>query len=108
MSERKAKGRRASEDERAFFRSALKDAKPLKTRRERVVHAVKPVKLVVPLPHYATTPAANDRPAQPIGGHAQAHLRRGRMQPDGRLDLHGFTQEAAYRSLVRFLVRAQA
>jgi DNA-nicking Smr family endonuclease len=108
MSERKAKGRGTSEDERALFRSALKDAKPLKKRRDRVVHAVKPVRLVVPLPHYATAPMPNDRPAQPIGGHAEAHLRRGRMEPEGRLDLHGFTQEGAYRALLKFLVRAQA
>jgi DNA-nicking Smr family endonuclease len=29
------------------------------------------------------------------------------MEPDGKLDLHGFTQEGAYRALVKFLVRAQ-
>jgi DNA-nicking Smr family endonuclease len=107
MNERKGRGRGTSEDERALFRTALKDARPLKKRRDRVVHTIKPAKLVVPLPHYSSTPAPNDRAAQPIGGHAEAHLRRGRLEPEARLDLHGFTQDGAYRALLKFLVRAQ-
>src|SRR5437764_477917 len=110
MNERKgrSRGRGTSEDERAYFRTALKDAKPLKKRRDRVAHALKPVKLVVPLPHYSATPVPNDRPIQAIGGHAEAHLRRGRMEPEARLDLHGLTQDGAYRALLKFFVRAQA
>ncbi len=109
MNERKGRGRGrgTSEDERAYFRTALKDAKPLKKRRERVVYAIKPAKLVVPMPHYSATPVPNERPVQPIGGHAEAHLRRGRIEPEARLDLHGLTQDGAYRALLRFLVRAQ-
>ena len=106
MSEKRRRG--PSDEERALFRNAMKDAKPLKTRRERVVYPITPPKLIVPLPHYSAAPQPNDRAAAPIGGHAEAHLRRGRMEPQARLDLHGFTQESGYRALIRFLVRAQS
>jgi len=106
VSEKRRRG--PSEEERAHFRNAMKDARPLKNRRERVVHSIKPAKLVVPLPHYSATLQPNDHAAAPIGGHAEAHLRRGRMEPEARLDLHGFTQESGYRALIRFLAKAQS
>jgi DNA-nicking Smr family endonuclease len=107
MNERRGRGRGTSEDEHALFRQALKDARPLKRRRERLAPHTKPVKLVVPLPHYSARPEPNERPAPPIGGHAEARLRRGRLEPEARLDLHGFTQDGAYRALIGFLVRVQ-
>jgi DNA-nicking Smr family endonuclease len=106
VSEQRRRG--PSEEEHTLFRTAMKDARPLKRRRELAVHVIKPTKLVVPPPHYSATPQPNDRAAAPIGGHAEAHLRRGRMEPEARLDLHGFTQENGYRALIRFLVRAQS
>ena len=33
---------------------------------------------------------------------------RGRLEPEARLDLHGMTQSAAYRTLLRFLIDAHA
>ena len=35
-------------------------------------------------------------------------LRRGRLQPEARLDLHGMTSERAYRALVAFILAAHA
>jgi DNA-nicking Smr family endonuclease len=35
-------------------------------------------------------------------------LRRGRLRPEGRLDLHGLTQDKAHRALNRFIGKAQA
>ena len=53
-------------------------------------------------------PVFADVPAPTIGGHDEAKFRRGRGEPDGRIDLHGMTQEEAYRALIRFLMNAQA
>jgi DNA-nicking Smr family endonuclease len=35
-------------------------------------------------------------------------LRRGRLQPEARLDLHGLTQDKAHRALDRFISRARS
>lgn len=96
----------SSEDE-ALFRIALKDARPLKNRA-RVAAEPKHVRIFVPLPRFPSEPLYNERPAPAIGGHADAHLRRGRIDPEARLDLHGLTHDGAYRTLLRFLLRAQA
>ena len=97
-----------SAEEEALFRAALKDARPLKKRPKPAREPTKQVRIVVPGPHFPREPAYNETAAPHIGGHADAHLRRGRLEPDARLDLHGLTQERAYRSLLGFLVRAQA
>jgi DNA-nicking Smr family endonuclease len=46
--------------------------------------------------------------APEIGGHREAHLRRGRLEPEARIDLHGLTQDEAYRALIRFFTRARS
>ncbi|MSP94489.1 MAG: DNA mismatch repair protein MutS [Alphaproteobacteria bacterium] len=99
--------RQASEEEETLFRTALKDAKPLKKRRVRTSVAPKPVKVVRP-PSRIPAPEFNEVPAPKIGGHDDARLRRGRGEPEARLDLHGMTQDAAYRASVRFLMGARA
>ena len=101
MTERRA--RSASQDERTLFEEAMKDAAPLRLRA-RIVHAP-PVKVAIRPPHLPEQPVFAERAAPVIGGHAEAHLRRGRLEPEARLDLHGMTQEAAYRAAVRFLQR---
>ena len=35
-------------------------------------------------------------------------LRRGRLRPEARLDLHGMTQDKAHRALNRFIAEAQS
>ena len=98
--------RAATEEEASLFLEAMKDAAPLKARarppRLAATHDMKALRaLPVSMPVYV------DRPAPRIGGHDDARLRRGQSEPEDRLDLHGMTQEAAYRSCVRFLKRAQ-
>ena len=41
-----------------------------------------------------------------INGATQERLRRGLMEPDARIDLHGMTQQAAHRTLRTWLVSA--
>jgi DNA-nicking Smr family endonuclease len=103
-------GRRrgVSDEERAFFRTALKDVKSIGRQRERVVHAVKPQKIRISHePAVMREPIFAEHAAPGLDGHVQAHLRRGRAEPEARFDLHGFSQAAGYRALVGFLLRAQ-
>jgi DNA-nicking Smr family endonuclease len=104
--------REVSELEAAFFREVLKDARPLKhksTQRQSPKHAPRFSKME---PHPDPTPLSKapvyaDMRAPNIGGHRAAHLRKGRLAPEAKLDLHGYRQETAYRALQRFLLRAQ-
>src|SRR3979490_1627440 len=98
--------RGTSDEEHALFRSALKDAKPpaerapvliVPPRRQRTASATR-----IEPPDYLS------RPAPAIGGHRDAKLRRGRGEPETRLDLHGMTHDGAYRALMRFLMAAQS
>lgn len=57
------------------------------------------------IPHAPVHPETR---APAIGGHEDARLRRGRGEPEGRIDLHGLTHDGAYRALLRFLLSAQA
>jgi DNA-nicking Smr family endonuclease len=104
----KPRGKIISAEDEALFRTALKDAKPLKVRPKIAKASSKTRRVVVDSPRFAVEPAYNEQPAPAIGGHADAHLRRGRLEPESRLDLHGMTQERAYRALVGFLVRGHA
>ena len=95
------------EEDAALFRAALKDVRPLKKRHRIPAEPSKPPLVFLPLPHFPSEPAYSERPAPSIGGHPDAHLRRGRLDPQARLDLHGMTQSAAYRTLLKFLIDAQ-
>lgn len=101
------RGKAVTAEEDALFRSALKDAKPIRRRERAALDPPKRVTVHVPHPHLPAQPTYNETPAPAIGGHADAHLRRGRLEPDARIDLHGLTQDAAYRLLIRFLVQSQ-
>ena len=105
----KQRGKGVSAEEGEWFRAALKDAKPLKTRARAVPAPPQRAHILAPSPRRsASEPVYNETPAPSIGGHADAHLRRGRLEPQSRLDLHGLTRDSAYRTLLGFLLRGQA
>jgi DNA-nicking Smr family endonuclease len=87
----------------------MKDAKPLRVRAKLARHEQKspPQPFMAPwrIPHAPVHPETR---AAAIGGHEDARLRRGRGEPEARLDLHGLTHDGAYRTLFRFLVTAKA
>jgi DNA-nicking Smr family endonuclease len=105
----------ATEDERALFYETFADVKPLKPHTKPVRAKKKPPS---PLPAKAAKakPKAKPKPPLPvvrdappeIGGHRTTPLKRGRLEPEARLDLHGLTQDAAHRALIRFLQRGRA
>jgi len=107
--------RHPSRDERALWRRAMGGVKPLREKRARV----EPEALEEPPPKHAPRPAAPPvRPAAPLPSlepgdspgldrRTAEKLRRGRLEIEARLDLHGMTQEEAHRALARFIHRAQ-
>ena len=93
--------REASAEERALFEAALKDAAPLK----------KPAR-VKPKPGAAKVKAAHAVHRAPVerglDGNTAERLRRGVLEPQARLDLHGMTEAVAHRALVMFVRSAFA
>ena len=60
-------------------------------------------------PRLKPEPAARQRPAvNDIDHRTRVKLRRGRLEVDAKLDLHGYRQAEAHRALIEFLRRAQA
>ena len=103
-----------SEEERALFHEVLRQAKPLRKKRacgsapdSRVPSHTPPrsPRPIPPPPPKLPVYAPHQPPV--IGGHRDAHLRRGRLEPEARIDLHGLTQEQAFRALIRFFSRAR-
>jgi len=82
--------RTTSEDERKLFVQAFKEGRPIQAAPPKK-SAAKKAKTVGP---------------SGINGATQERLRRGLMEPDARIDLHGMTQQAAHRTLRTWLVSA--
>ncbi len=107
-----SRGRReVSELEAAFFREMLKDTQPLKHKSapRQIAKPARPLLRAEPFPASTPLPKApvySDGYAPGIGGHRAAHLRKGRLEPEAKLDLHGYRVEPAYRAQQRFLMRA--
>ena len=84
--------RRISDGERAEFEAAFKEARPIR-------------KDVLEL----RTDTAAKRATAPAGvdGNTQERLRKGQLDPDARIDLHGMTEDVAHDRLLAFLRNAQ-
>jgi DNA-nicking Smr family endonuclease len=83
--------RKTSDTERAEFETAFQEARPLKS----IVAA------------RATRASAAKAPSGVNGSTAEA-MRRGTLEPEARLDLHGMTETVAHRALATFLRGAQS
>lgn len=96
-----------SPKDEALFRHAMRDATPLAKRQVAVTAASTRRRSFMPPPmrreiRFVETVAE----AAPIRGHTEARLRRGRLEPEARIDLHGHSYDSAYRLLVAFLARS--
>jgi DNA-nicking Smr family endonuclease len=82
--------RKTTDEERALFQKSFGEARPLSA------DALK-------------TPAAPKMPAKIVAGgsgvdgNTDDRLRKGQLEPDAKLDLHGLTEAAAHRVLLSFL-----
>lgn len=81
-----------TEDERVLFEESFKEARPLADKT-----AAKSRK----------SATASKAVHTGVDGGTAERLRRGMLEPDARLDLHGLTEAAAHRALVTFLRSAQ-
>ena len=104
-----------SEAEARLFDAAMKDVAPLQPRARRTPRKAAQSPPARETPKPSPPPATATAKAPLVAGTAidvdartMLRLKRGRIRPEGRLDLHGMTQEPAYRALVGFLARAEA
>lgn len=102
-------------DDTELWQWATRDAKPL---RARSAQAPKPRVEPRPAPRPSVaTPTAVPVPVLPELSHGASpgvdrrtaeRLHRGRMEIDGKIDLHGMTQSEAHDALAVFMDRAEA
>jgi len=83
--------RAVTAEEKALFEESFKEARPLADAPP----VAKPRK------------AATAQSLTGVDGRTAERLRRGMMDPDARLDLHGFTESTAHGALITFLRTAQ-
>lgn len=95
-----------SPEDEAFFRHAMRDATPLAKRPVAVTAAGEHRRSFVPSTRREIAFVEPAAEAAPIRGHIEARLRRGRLEPEARIDLHGHNYDSAYRLLVAFLARS--
>lgn len=72
-------------------------AAPSQTRSKPVKPAVKP-----------WNPDVTAKPSLQMDQKAFGRMKRGKMTPEGRIDLHGMTLDRAHPALTRFILTAQA
>ena len=85
--------RGTTEDERALFARSFAEARPIRADRLEVPEPKRPKQIVAG--------------GSGIDGRTEERLRRGLLEPDAKLDLHGMTEDAAHRRLLVFLRGAQ-
>lgn len=85
------KRRTTSDDERKLFEQDFREGRPIRPVASKLA------------------PKAKGRVSGPSGinGGTEDRLRRGTLEPDAKLDLHGLTEAAAYRALSSFLLGAR-
>jgi len=82
--------RKTTDAERNLFRETIAEARPL-----------------APLAPPRLPEAKRNTPAGGLDGRTDERLRGGTIEPDARLDLHGFTERDAHRALLLFLRAAR-
>jgi len=82
--------RNTTDEERALFRDVLESSRPQVVRKSR------PVK-----------PASAKPGGSGLDGNTAEKLKRGRLAPGARIDLHGLTEDRAHQALLGFLQRTQ-
>jgi DNA-nicking Smr family endonuclease len=80
--------RKISDEERALFEQSFKEAIPLA-----------PIKT----PKLGTARKSKSAKHTGLDGNTSDRLRRGELEPQARLDLHGMTELAGHRALVNFI-----
>lgn len=107
--------RSLSDDERELFEDAMRDSAPLKKasrppRKSRPAKSAEGTKAKVE----GGEPKRQAQPPHPparrtigIDGNTAERLRRGQLEPQARLDLHGMSERDAHRALITFVRAAR-
>ena len=94
--------RETSEEEKTLFRETFREVRPHLPAAKKSVEKSENAK-------DGPKPPPRARPTQPgVDGRTSERLRRGQLEPESRLDLHGMTEAAAHRALASFLRSAHA
>lgn len=88
--------RKTTDEERAEFAEAFKEARPIKPAAK--TSSKKPATVIAPAPKKFTGG---------LDGNTAERLRKGALEPDRNIDLHGMTEAVAHRALLTFLRSAQ-
>src|SRR5215469_524761 len=98
------------DDDRSVWRAAMRGVRPLQSTRkaleESPADAPQPVPRAAPSPKHADwhgDGAKNRAAPGTVDRRTLTRIKRGELAIDAHLDLHGLTQEAAHRSLARFI-----
>ena len=83
--------RTTSPEERREFERDFKEARPIKPARSTAKAGKKP----------SSVPGG-------VNGKTELRLKRGALEPEARIDLHGRTEAASHRALLSFLANAHA
>jgi DNA-nicking Smr family endonuclease len=103
----KSKGRQPSSEERDLFVETFKDTRALLKRKPVAAKATK-ADATTALSQAPAKPQAPRRSTTGLDGNTAERLRRGQLDPEARLDLHGMTESAAHRALLTFLRAASS
>jgi DNA-nicking Smr family endonuclease len=87
--------RKTTEEERILFKETIAETRPLAPA------------LLADLPTRKMRKTGTAIGASGLDGRTDERLRRGLLEPDARLDLHGFTEHQAHDALLLFLRTAQ-
>jgi DNA-nicking Smr family endonuclease len=101
----KSKGRAASAEERELFEETVRDAHALVKRKSAASKTGATKTAVVAS---SVTPSSPKKHTAGLDGNTAERLRRGQLDPEARLDLHGMTESTAHRALVTFLRAASS
>ncbi|MGD0864667.1 MAG: Smr/MutS family protein [Rhizomicrobium sp.] len=104
----KSRTRLPSAEERELFVETFKDARVLVKKKPAAPKAPASKRIPASLPESPTPPKSPRRPTAGLDGNTADRLRRGQLDPEARLDLHGMTESTAHRALVTFLRAASA
>lgn len=91
--------RRTTDEERTLFKTHIDEARPLKAAVSKTRK---------PDPKAALARQRPEGVSKKLDGNTAEKLRRGRLAPGARIDLHGMTEAAAHGALLSFLTGAQA
>lgn len=93
------KRRVATEEEQALFKEHFEETRPLAP-----INTVEDIRTLVT---QKRRKSSDDVLPGGVDGRTEERLRKGQIEPDARLDLHGYTENAAHDALLNFLRGAQ-